>query len=215
MQYNVYFFIDNVRRKHRSNQPIIYNKIKILSMKNYLISLVIVALCTGITEFMIPERIANGIKSNIKLIGSLCTICILIAPILPIINKYGRIENYIEKSLDFIKSEYNSKLSELGNNFDICDENEIYKDALLFTARESVEKYIVKQLNDKFDIKTENCKIRIEFSEDMDGYAYVSKITIILKGADVWKNPYEIEKYFEDKLSFENSRCKCTVRSSN
>ena len=50
---------------------------------------------TGITEFMIPERIANGIKSNVKLIGSLCTICILIAPILPIINKYGRIERCV------------------------------------------------------------------------------------------------------------------------
>ena len=86
---------------------------------------------------------------------------------------------------------------------------------MLFSARENVEKYVLQQLNNKFDIKSENCKIRIEFSEDMDSHAYVSKITIILKGADVWKNPYEIEKYFEDKLSFENSRCKCTVRSSN
>lgn len=184
-------------------------------MKNYLVSLVIVALCTGITELMIPERIANGIKNNVKLIGALCTICILIAPILPIINKYGKIENYIEKSLDFIRSEYDSKISEFRNNSDIYDENEIYKEALLFSARENVEKYVLQQLNNKFDIKSENCKIRIEFSEDMDSHAYVSKITIILKGADVWKNPYEIEKYFEDKLSFESNRCKCTVKSSN
>ena len=50
------------------------------------------------------------------------------------------VENYIEKSLDFIRSEYDSKISEFRNNSDIYDEKEIYKEALLFSAR---EKYLI------------------------------------------------------------------------
>ena len=68
-----------------------------------------------------------------------------------------------------------------------------------------IENKIKDILNDEFNIPNDDCKITI-FTEQNENNNKLTKLQITLLGKSIFKNPYNIENYFNKLLN-----CECTV----
>ena len=161
-------------------------------MKNYLLTIILVSICIGISNLISP--LSNGIFKSTQIIGVLIILCVIISPISKVINSID--ETFFDKLRDDltieeedIKSEYSEILENYLNEFSISE----------------IKSKIKEILNQQFSIPDEECEIII-LSEQADENLNISKIQILLMGKSVFKNPYKIEEYFIDLL-----KCDCIV----
>ena len=155
-------------------------------MKEYLLSLLIVSLAIAIVQILTP----NASASQVKLICSLIFICVLASP-LP----------------RFLKNlpELSEQLLDLSHK---TEEDDAYKNAANEALKNASKAYLAQALTrlleERFSIPSGEVRCVILWASEEE--AKPQKVTVILSGSAIWKNPNQIEAAVTELLG-----CPCVT----
>lgn len=156
------------------------------NLREYVYSVVSFSFAFGLVMILAPDGVRQGIKKHIKLIGALCLVCILIDPVSELLDT---LENVSSGNM----SEITGGIAE-GELYDKYDE--IYQSYLDGSYGENIGEAVKDALLKKFDIKKENCRVLTEFHDkNGDGVREPKKITVVLSGADKFRDPEMIKGF--------------------
>lgn len=162
-------------------------------MKQYLMSLFVLALCCAVIELLSPEGEGGGIARHIRLLGGLCLLCVAIAPlatyaaqeISPLDALSGAIDEWLERS-------------EVSGN-DLAARWEEQSEALdLSVAAETVSKMI----EERFSISAADCRVSLA----TDDRGELHEVRVALSGRAIWTDAHAIQSMIDELLG-----CACTV----
>lgn len=154
-------------------------------MGEYILSVVGAAFCVGLLEELLPSEL--GSKAYLRLLTGLCLLAIMIAPV-------GRCFDGISE----LFGELSLPQEEQENEYE-----RILRESMGETVKAELCAAVKNDLKERFGVKNERTEVGVQLSEES---LSVARLIITLKGSDILKNPYEIEKYFEELL-----RCECRV----
>lgn len=158
-------------------------------MTSYIISLVSASLAISLISILSPEGNGGGIAKHIRLISSLFLICVLIAPVGQLI---GGLRNLATGS--FTLPEF-----ELPNEE---DGNLQLQDSLDSASKQYFLDSLTILLLQEFSIQEGDLSCKAVWDEQ-DGQIAPKKITIILSGSAIWKDPKKIQAFVTDLLGCE------------
>lgn len=158
-------------------------------MSEYIYSTVCLAVAVGIVLLIAPDGARQGLKKHIKLIGSLCLICVLIKPTTELL-----------EAIDRLTSEGFSGIFESESESEIYDKYEnIYQDYLSGTYGKNIGEAVKDGLLKRFGIAKDECRVISEFEEaDSDAVSEPKKITVVLSGNAKFKEPNAIKAFIEE-----------------
>ena len=151
-------------------------------IKTYLLSIFATALLITVVDILAP---GGGLSKHLKLVTSLVFVCILISPSLA----------FAEKLKDFANGDWELAIEE--------DMEEHYsselQNALDDASKEYFENMLELTLCKEFDIAEDNLRVAVEWIGDAENLR-PQKVTVILSGKAIWKNPAKIEEYVTSLL---------------
>ena len=151
-------------------------------IKTYLLSIFATALLITVVDILAP---GGGVSKHLKLVTSLVFVCILISPSLA----------FAEKLKDFANGDWEFAIE--------GDMEEHYsselQNALDDASKEYFENMLELTLCKEFDIAEENLRVAVEWIGDAENLR-PKKVTVILSGKAIWKNPAKIEEYVTSLL---------------
>lgn len=156
-------------------------------MKSYIMSLITVALVAAVIEIFSPKRV----EKHMKLIVTLCVVCVMIQPFASVVSAlYG----LSSSDLPFYAGEESREEYE-----------SIMRNTVLSAGRENLEQGIRKILYEKFEIPYNECRVsaNVEYADEK---MTVKRVTLVLNGSSIWRDPYEIEEYISELLG-----CECVT----
>lgn len=157
-------------------------------VKEYFLCVMSAAVAAGIIGMLAPE--GSGVGKYVKFAVSLCVLLSVLAPLRPAI-------------------EYLYALSETDAEMMIDESIEKYTDStnkLIIEQNVNVVINTIKQkLLEKFDIPAHECEVSVDTKEE-SGEVSVSKITVVLSGYSMWKDPKEISSFVSELCG-----CECEV----
>ena len=163
-------------------------------MYNYLYTIILVSIGIGIVEIISPN--SSELNKYIKGIGILIIFCVILSPI----------SNFVKTiRYSFLEDIKNSLITDSNDNTITDDYLDILQNYLNNFSISEIENKIKDILNDEFNIPNDDCKITI-FTEQNENNNKLTKLQITLLGKSIFKNPYNIENYFNKLLN-----CECTV----
>ncbi len=155
-------------------------------MEKYIITLISVALLSGIVGMLSPE---GDVKKYVRLAGSLCLLCALAMPVYSFVSE-GGVD--LEGLLSFS--------GEVDTGYE-----DIYKEALADGAEENAEAALKAGLREKFKLSDDS--LDVELTVEYDGEKYcISAARVLLHNSAVFADPREISAYVN-----ENCGCACAV----
>ena len=151
-------------------------------IKTYLLSIFATALLITVVDILAP---GGGLSKHLKLVTSLVFICILISPSLAFAE---RLKDFANGDWEFaiegdMEEHYSSEL----------------QNALDDASKEYFENMLELTLCKEFDIAEENLRVAVEWIGDAENLR-PQKVTVILSGKAIWKNPARIEEYVTSLL---------------
>ena len=159
-------------------------------MKQYIVNVILASVCVGVYENVAPR----ALKPYSKLICMLVVVCIIISPLMDIIDLIN----------DGLLAELRDKLTSIEEE-GTEKYNEILNEYLYSFSMQEFKTKINEILMKEFAIPSDECEITV-FTESNSEKITVKKMLLLLSGRSIFKNPYEIEKYFSTLLN-----CECTV----
>ena len=164
-------------------------------MRGYLYTVVCMAALSGVVLLVAPDGVKSGLKKHIRLICSICMLCIMISPISRVVDGIKNIGDMIIEpdKEDGLHSAYESMYEEKNEeNF-----SEVLEDA------------VKEELKNALSISANECRTIIEFSDvDDDGFREPVKITVVLSGTAIFKNPRNVESIIFGKFGCD---CVCAI----
>ncbi len=155
-------------------------------MKTYLLSVLAAALIISLIGILAP----NGAQSSLKLITSLFFLCVIAAPL----------PNWLENLPD--------RIDELVTAPDGGSAEDDYRqqanEALDGASKTYLAQALTQYLEQKFSIPQGEVRCQILWSEEES--ATPEKVTVILSGTAIWKNPDSIEAAVTELLG-----CECVT----
>lgn len=150
-------------------------------MKAYVLTLVGVAMVSGIVNLLAPD---GEIKRYVRLATAFCLICATANPMVAFLKNDGW-ESFVEG------------LSSLG---EISDGNydEIYKEHLISVGEERAENIIKNNIIEEFSLAEESFDVRVDF-ESKNGNSKIAELRILLRASAVFVDPRELISYVEEK----------------
>ncbi len=158
-------------------------------MKNYIITLVGVALLSGAIQIIAPE---GETKKYINLLAGLCAVCVVIAPFGSVIKALASKDGgYFDKVLEAASEQ--------------SDYESIYLENFKIHGAESLAEGLEEMISEEFGIKRENFSVtaRMTYAENLLG---VERITVYLKPAAIFADPHAIKDYVNTLLG-----CPCDI----
>ena len=159
-------------------------------MREYLMSVIGAAVVVGVICSLMPEGEGGGLKRHVGFIGALCVLAILISPADEFL---GWLDGLSEGGLDIL----------VENERERYDRQ--YSQYLLTLGERELADEIVTLVCQEFDISSEQCHVKATIGH-RDGKAVADQVTVILSGAALLRDPYEIEGFISQLLE-----CECTV----
>lgn len=162
-------------------------------MKQYLMSLFVLALCCAVVELLSPEGEGGGIARHIRLLVGLCLLCVAIAPLTAYvaqgISPLEALEGAVDEWLD--KSEHS------GEDFEARWEEQ--SEALdLTVAAETV----AEMIEEHFSLAAADCRVSLT----TDGQGELVEVRVALTGRAIWTDARAIQEMIDELLG-----CGCTV----
>lgn len=158
-------------------------------MDKYLVSVILVSISVGLCDVLLPEH--NDIERLVKFIGVLVILVVIVSPIGKLIQSFDEkilydIKENIIGLQDDIINDYNERLNQYLNEYSI----------------DLVEQEIKIALEERYNIPNDECSVTVKtmFEDEQMG---ILNIQILLSGASIFKNPYDIEKYISDLWNVE------------
>lgn len=155
-------------------------------MREYLLNVIGAALMVGVIGVLVP---ADGLKKYVVFIGSLCILGILLSPLTSLANFLVNIGS------DGIYGIADSLNDEKKYDEKYCE----YMSGL---GREAIADEICRLLCENFSIPDGECHVGVTFSGEGEKVA-LGRVTVILSGRSVFRDPYEIEDYLSRLLGCE------------
>ena len=154
-------------------------------IKTYLLSIFATALLITVVDILAP---GGGLSKHLKLVTSLVFVCILISPSLA----------FAERLKDFANGDW-----ELAIEGDMEEHySSELQNALDDASKEYFENMLELTLCKEFDIAEDNLRVAVEWIGDAENLR-PKKVTVILSGKAIWKNPAKIEEYVSSLLNCE------------
>ena len=158
-------------------------------MNGYLIALLSTALGISLVSILTSDGAGGGIAKHVRLLSSLILICILIIPF----------ENLIEKLKNLTSGEITFP------GIELPEENDA-KDQLQGTLDDASKQYFVQSLTQmlekQFAIQSGDLRCNVRWTQQEDR-AVPQKITVILSGSAIWKDPHPIEAFVTELIGCE------------
>ena len=151
-------------------------------MKAYILTIFATALIMTVVDILAPS---GGAAKHLKLVTSLVFVCVLISPTVSLAQRLqdfanGNWELAIEEE---VKDHYSSQL----------------QNALDDASFSYFEGMLKQTLCQEFAITEDDLRVRVEWA-DANADAHPQKVTVILSGKAIWKDPAKIEEYVTSLL---------------
>ena len=154
-------------------------------IKAYMISIFATALLITVVDILAPTGTGGGLSRHLKLVSSLVFVCILISPTVSLAQRLG----------EFANGNW-----ELDIEGDIEDHYaEQLQNALDDASREYFAGMLTKTLCEQFDIIEDDIRVHVEWIGEGENLR-PKKVTVVLSGKAIWKNPAKIEEYVSTLL---------------
>lgn len=161
-------------------------------MKAYILSLLAASLVAAIVGILSPSGEGGGIAKHLRLVCALFLLCALLSP--------------LPSVLELLKDLSDGNLSFPGIETDM---EEDYRDrlegALDESARTYVQQMLTESIEEKFSISRGEVKLQIQWDDKGER---PTRVTVLLSGGAIWKNPHEISNFVSTLLKCE---CVCAI----
>ena len=161
-------------------------------MKEYVISLLSAALVAALIGVLAPTGEGGGLSRHLRLLTSLFLITVII---LPLGDAMGTIEGFLDGSVT---------LPEIGGSTEEDYRKEL-DEALASSSKAYFATLLIEKLEEEFTIPEGEVRCAIRWSEDA-GEARPERISVILSGSAIWKDPASIEAFVRDLVG-----CECVT----
>ena len=158
-------------------------------MKAYLISLIATALAVAMVSILTPEGEKGGIAKHVRLLTSLLLITALISPVVGLIDGMRALA---EGNLELPWEE----------NAPQEDYSEQLQGALDTASTTYFTDRLTQTVEEQFEISAGEVRCAVQW-EAVDGKLAPARVTVILSGSAIWKDPAEIEAFVSTLLGCE------------
>lgn len=153
-------------------------------IKAYILSIFATALLITVVDILAPTG-SGGLTKHLKIVTALVFVCVLISPILSL----------AERILEYANGNW-----ELGIEGDIEDHySSQLQDALDNASKDYFEEMLKQTLCEEFAITEDDLRLRVDWIGEGENLR-PEKVTLILSGKAIWKNPAKIEEYVSSLL---------------
>lgn len=161
-------------------------------MKEYIVSLFAAALVAALIGVLSPEGEGGGISKHMRLLTALFLLCVIVAPIGGLI---GTLEGVLDgtESLPGVEGDAEEGYREELEN------------ALSSAAKPYFANLLIEAVKKEFSIPDGEVRCAIRW-RDGEGSATPERISIILSGSSIWRDPSEIEKFVRERVG-----CECVT----
>lgn len=161
-------------------------------MKTYILSMLAAALVAAVVGILSPSGEGGGISKHMRLLCSLFLLCVLLSPLISVLDALGDLANGSFLSPDV----------EL-------EEEEDYRDRLEGAMDEATRTYFAQMLTeclcDELSLKAGEVRCHVLWDEE-DGTP--KKVTVLLSGSAIWQDPKRICSFVTSLLDCE---CVCAL----
>lgn len=161
-------------------------------MKEYIVSLFAAALVAALIGVLSPEGEGGGISKHMRLLTALFLLCVIVAPI-------GGLIGTLEGMLDGTES-----LPGLEGDAEEGYREEM-ENALSSAAKPYFANLLIEAVKKEFSIPDGEVRCSIRWRDGESG-ATPDRISIILSGSSIWKDPSGIEKFVRERVG-----CECVT----
>ena len=142
-------------------------------MRDYVYGIICVSVAIGVAELLIPENMKT--KPYLKLIFGLAMLLVTVKPLGELVNLIPQIgESFFEESI----------------------ENEDYSEIATEQLAQAYKAGISKDLETSFGLSDFDVGVVLEDNKPV-------KITVVLMGSDIFRNPYKIEEHIKNAFGCE------------
>ncbi len=157
-------------------------------MKEYLISIVAASLIAALLGILAPEGSGKGLSKHVRLLSALFLLCVLITPL-----------KYISETVrDLINGNITWEAPPTDSKEDYDEE---LKQSFNASSKVYFAQLLLNRLETEFKIPTGEVRCSIQWENEEETRPL--RISIILSGSSVWRDPKPIENYVEELLGCE------------
>ena len=160
-------------------------------IKSYVLSIFATALLITVVDILAPTGAGSGLSKHLKLVTSLVFVCVLISPTVSLAQRLMELAN---GNLDF----------EIEEDMEDYYSNEL-QNVLDDASRQYFEEMLTDTLCKEFEIVEDDIRIHVAW-DDTEESLRPQKVTVILSGRAIWKDPAQIEAYVTSLLG-----CACAT----
>ena len=155
-------------------------------IKAYLLSIFATALLITVVDILAPASAGSGLSKHLKLVLSFVFVCVLISPTVTL----------AERLLAFSNGDW-----ELEIEGDLKDHySQELQNALDDASKDYFEDMLTLTISQEFDILEDNLRVIVEW-DGVGESLRPHKVTLILSGSAIWKNPAKMEEYVSSLLN--------------
>ena len=158
-------------------------------MQAYFISLLTTALVGILIGMLCPD---GGIAKHVRLLSSLVLICVLISPL----------KGAIEALQNFVESGFDLPIEDGAQNENPKDQ---FQEATDEASKRYFTQMLTETLENEFSMPTGTVRCAVSWKKNGDSLS-PTRVTVLLSGSSIWKNPHEIEKFVTTLLE-----CECVT----
>ena len=156
-------------------------------MKEYLLSIIAAALIAAMVGILSPHGSGKGLLGHLRLLCALFLLCVLLVPL----------KSALEEGVDWLNGELENQISQADNTEEYKKELE---NAMNASSRTYLSRLLVSRLESEFSIPAGEVRCIVQWEEST---SRPKRVSVILSGSAIWRDPSKIEAYVESLLDCE------------
>ena len=158
-------------------------------MKTYLVTLITASMALALVGILSPRGAKDGIAKHMRLLTAFITVCILIAPLRDAIASLGGILSG-DTELPWEEPQEDERYEQQMN------------EALQNASTSYFTQMLTEMLQSRFEIADGEIRCAVTWEQDNEMLSPV-RVTVILSGRAIWKDPAQIEAFVSELLGCE------------
>ena len=162
-------------------------------MRQYLMSLFVLALCCAVIELLSPEGEGGGIARHIRLLSGLCLLLVALSPIVSWTEQAASPLEALSSALD----DWIAQSEVSGDAFKERWEQQSEQIDLSLAAET-----VAEMIEEHFSLAASDCRVSLK----TDGHGQLKEVCVALSGRAIWVDAQQIQTMVRKTLG-----CACTV----